>query len=676
MKKLFTFFTILFFALSLFGAKIQDNTLNLGDGNSSNDKQINMTDGQIKWNGTTSKMQFSNDGGSNFKDIGSGAGGGSGTNLLIEKNWDFELGVANNWTASGGTLSDETTSPGFGEKSGSWDPSAASQNLDSDLALVIPGLEGRSCAVQMQYKWAGSAGDLKMQVLNSSSDVLAEGELTVSSIWADFFLAFTCPTTNSVRFRLTSTADAAEILLDNVHLGSNIKEVNISQATFYGATRWAATTDCTPEVTSVGSWGDIAADADCDDNTITYIGHAIADAATPGQRIQSRYASLEPGKYLIKFTGSFFGAYQSTNTHCRFRISDGTNFISESEINLRADSTRSEFAELSGVIEYDEPQGDTTFRIQGYENSGVACSLRATVTGFNIEVFKFPSKDQTANTVDTTPLLWHGQHDVNCQWNTTSSSLVLPTGDATCDFSEKLNRNMGTVSSIADGTGNQPAITFTPKKIGVYEITASTNISNSGADRRQTIIMDDGTNRLDEAFARTTDGFGNQPVKLQGFLNVTSLGAKTINLKISANGDTTELNLVATNKLAAVHWTIKNISESSQMVQFDNLMTSFDADGEKACSFSINWSAGTPSVTSQSGCIDDLDDNNPGDVSVNFIANAWSTHVHCNVTAVQANGGNDTAKIYNKNLTLLRIFTFDDGSGIDIPGVDVICNGK
>ena len=80
-------------ALMTFNAKITDNTLKLGDGNSSNNKQIEMTDGIIKWDGSAGKLKFSNDAGSNYNDIGSGGGGGAaGINTVL--NGDFESGSA------------------------------------------------------------------------------------------------------------------------------------------------------------------------------------------------------------------------------------------------------------------------------------------------------------------------------------------------------------------------------------------------------------------------------------------------------------------------------------------------------------------------------------------------------------------------------------------------------
>lgn len=67
------FITVLLIATLLIAASISDNILRIGDGNPANDKLINMSDGQIKWNQATSTLQFSNNGGGLFQDVSAGA---------------------------------------------------------------------------------------------------------------------------------------------------------------------------------------------------------------------------------------------------------------------------------------------------------------------------------------------------------------------------------------------------------------------------------------------------------------------------------------------------------------------------------------------------------------------------------------------------------------------------
>ena len=60
---------VLLIALICMGAKIGGNVLRIGDDTIANDKTILMGDGVLKWNGSTSKLQRSNDGGTIFTDL-------------------------------------------------------------------------------------------------------------------------------------------------------------------------------------------------------------------------------------------------------------------------------------------------------------------------------------------------------------------------------------------------------------------------------------------------------------------------------------------------------------------------------------------------------------------------------------------------------------------------------
>ena len=70
---------------------------------------------KIKWNNSTSRLQFSNDG-TNYKNIGAGSGSG-GVNLIADYNPGFEEGTSQ-WAASGGSFTATSSSPGLELQSG------------------------------------------------------------------------------------------------------------------------------------------------------------------------------------------------------------------------------------------------------------------------------------------------------------------------------------------------------------------------------------------------------------------------------------------------------------------------------------------------------------------------------------------------------------------------------
>jgi len=207
-------------AMSVMGALIEDNELRLGDRIPANSKTIKMGDGRVKWDGGSLKMQFSNDGGQSFKTLGVTGTVSTGTNLLLDANFDFESGdPPGNWAASAGVFA-ASVGEGFDAQAGLWNSVANLDTLDSALRAVPSGLENRACDATIQYKYiAGSGGDYKLQALNSGGSVLSEVNLLVSSDWQKAAVFFTCPSADSLRVRILSTVDGSDILLDNATVG-------------------------------------------------------------------------------------------------------------------------------------------------------------------------------------------------------------------------------------------------------------------------------------------------------------------------------------------------------------------------------------------------------------------------------------------------------------------------
>jgi hypothetical protein len=149
----------------------------------------------------------------------SGSGGG---NLL--SNPTAEGGIQN-WTESGGTLSQDTVTPISGLASFSWDSSGTSQTLDSDLETIPTKLKGKQCLARFDYTYTGgSLGDLNVVVHDGTDDLTTPVDLNVTngtgSLQAQ--IGFLCPTSGGVQLRFTSTvADAEIILFDDAHLGTD-----------------------------------------------------------------------------------------------------------------------------------------------------------------------------------------------------------------------------------------------------------------------------------------------------------------------------------------------------------------------------------------------------------------------------------------------------------------------
>lgn len=455
MRKFNIAWTLLLVAAVAMGAKITDNILNVGDGNSANDKEIRMTDGRIKWDAGSSKLQFSNDAGVGFKDLGTGGGGGAaGVNILgVDDNADFEATALAPWTNSGGTFIVESGTPGFDLQSGSWDSNGAAQNITSSLKSVPLGLENRSCNATIQYKVAGSAGDLKFQVIDSGAAVIAEKDLDPTTDWKKDALQFTCPASESIRIRILSVdSDPALLLIDNVTLGKT-DFVDISQTALAAVIRFPATAGCTPSVDSA-TFVDFSVVAACPAPIVDFSTQAV-DASDVDQLI-AVFPTLTPGAYRVTFRTQF--AHDTANTRIAFRLRD--NFGNFGPEHQETQSTSGETVTLVAVavFTYTTAKTNATFVIQGAEGGTNAVNILnddGGILGARESVFyieKFPLTDAEAITIETI-----GEH-----WNVNIGGANPSLGNlAKTDYTEITNGSLEMTINPGSKTAQIPCLSGT-----------------------------------------------------------------------------------------------------------------------------------------------------------------------------------------------------------------------
>jgi hypothetical protein len=530
------------------------NSLSLGDGTNSN-KVLKFNKGasspEIRYNSSTGKLQFTNDT-TTYKDIGSGSGGGGGTNLLQEFNGYFEAGSPpQNWTASGGTFIAETTDPLFGLASGSWDSSASAQTLSSQLVTIEKGFIGKKCTADIEYKWAsGVSADLSFQVVDQVPNILATVALepTTGSNTRKAFLAFDCPTTatDQLRIRLLSNvANPALILIDNAFVGVNKSIINISQAALFGTAKTVGTTNCAWAITGSG-YAVPAADTDCPTAIVT------GNASAPATKIPAiTFATMPPGKYVVRSSVNIF---PSQNTHtCYARFHDGTSagvgapgYISRFTTDGDASMASSTFVEQT--FEYATAQTAKTFSLQLRSTSGNTCTMSQTIADdldFGITVDYFPSVSAEALNLETTGWFIDANiGGVDFSFNSITStyvemisgSLDMVVNTAKGSANAKIpcsttNASTGlTCSSGSEGIG----AVFTPPYAGTYEVctdfylsTATGNVTAfqlvETAPSSQTILQEGGQ-RTGQANAVDTN------MHVCGTFKFDSVSEKTIRL--------------------------------------------------------------------------------------------------------------------------------------------------
>lgn len=205
-----------------YAAKITDDNLLLGVPGSSANKRIRLGDsgdGEIRFNDTDNKVEFSNDG-TTFKGM---------TSLQDVKikdlnqlpNHSFEEGVdaPSGWTSSGAVPTQEThveTIEG-NERFARIDFSAASQYIESAL-LNKHDPVGGLCTAIIRYK--GGDANIDFIIENGAAATIGSVTLASQADWVEEQIDYTCAA--QMKLRIVSTADAASIDLDNFYLGSRI----------------------------------------------------------------------------------------------------------------------------------------------------------------------------------------------------------------------------------------------------------------------------------------------------------------------------------------------------------------------------------------------------------------------------------------------------------------------
>lgn len=362
---------ILLISLIAMGARISDNILRVGDKTGS-DIEIQMGDGRLKWDDTDSVLQFSNDQGALFKDIGSGSGvGQGGVNILA--NASFEDGVGTpEWVASGVT----PTQVAFAEPAPNnenharVDFSAGSQFFESD-EYNKPDSLGDGCSAQFKYN--GGDANIDVVIIDGSSNELFRSTLVARSDWGPISpIQFPCASAMKIRFE--STADAAVFDVDEVYLGSTLGVSNIASVELAGQSFYPATALCDWSVTNT-SFADFPTDTDCPGPTIVEQNLGTwqtTDADLPQQTINN----LPAGKYEV--TASLNMAGSTSSTLMGYRVSDGTNV--SPACSGGQEGNGGSYGDCTLVVNY-ASAGNRTFKIQGRASSGAAIIRNIATSG-------------------------------------------------------------------------------------------------------------------------------------------------------------------------------------------------------------------------------------------------------------------------------------------------------
>lgn len=425
--------------------KLRSNPVTVGVGTATNhdviiDKGAGASNPRLRWNESAAKLQFSNDG-SNFKSIGSGAGGGSGISLIADNNADFEVFSTGftNWTASNPSTVTQATSGTnllIGASSAVFNSTAASQTFTSDSIDVatspIARLAGSNGQAACWFK--GSSTDYKIQVWNGTI-VLAERTIPALTAPQEIGVTFPIPSSGTIAVRIISGSDAGDLAIDNCFLGSGA-QFDLSQAELFGFLKYG--TDCSWSRTAA-TYGDFTSDGSC---TIQTSGNVQSVAGLPHFS-----ASLPEGRYEIALSSPLYTNGANTTVSCRLIGStlgvlnaNGSFFPNTSGIG----------AGISIVSAFDVSSftAAESFKVQCLAGAGAIDFGGSLVDGgsLTVSIKRFPSGSQRAQRFDTVNIFAALKYPANAERvvSTTSGTLV------------NLNGSDAAVGRVLEGVAQAP----------------------------------------------------------------------------------------------------------------------------------------------------------------------------------------------------------------------------
>ncbi len=646
---------LLLFITTAIAGRIGGNVNRLG-AKTGADIDLLMGVSTLRANDATGKLQVSN--GAGFVDIGEGGGGGAGgTNVL--SNPGFEDGSATDWTKTGSsTLVDLSSAAdvGFGVLSARWDAANAAEQLNSDAITMIAGLAGRSCLAKMDYKGGDANISLKVIKDPAGSPVeVASLTLEAATDWRSAFVGFDCGAQgDTYALRLESSANAAAIDLDEMHLGSQILLADFGIAEDYGSILWPQTANCIWTITQTSYASDFPVDADCPAPTVA------GKVTAPGTKLPHLVMNnAPPGVYVVTYVGQVGTGGEAA---CRLVDDSGTQLASQVIANAGVAQGRT----IMGRIEY-TTAANRTIKMQCRSSAGTA-TLELTRPEGDTQIFvqRFPTTKQNALVgIETSG--WYVDANIS---STASVALGISaqatyTGLTASDL-VMVNNAGGLAAQIACATTEESAgltcsadesvgFSFTLPSAGAVKVCAEFGTDMAGATSSLAYQLVETPNAAQtisaEGNGRAILGGGAgdfAPSQVCGVFNFVSSGKKTIRLfyEKPATGSSPTLRTDAQVAIGQhdLHFVAYPINQQIPMPKLvKQLQSSSSAIMTYATAHISN--SGVPAVAREDG--DWINgapvDNATGDVTLNIVASTFSAIPNCFCQAHAETGDADAA---------------------------------
>lgn len=484
------------------------------------------------------------------------------------KNPNAENGTAQ-WTASGGTFTIATGSPGRieGTKTFAWNSSAAGQTFDSATVTVSStGLAGKNVAFSALLKCAVSPCTHTMNAYDGSVTLASAAVTTSDADDTSNTLNFIMPTSGSVRLRFESVAaDEPELYVDSVRLADSTGLGGGSQPTFsfIGSAyidNNAACTSWTRTNTALGAFG---ADTECTGPVVeSNPGPGViqtTDANLPRFTVQN----LPVGTYRVRFVGAT--TTQSAGAQSCLAINDGTSTKGRQCQNIGTSVNGS--ADVEAFFTYTSP-GDRTFELYGSSSTG---SLSILLDGSNKQLYfyieRYPLNQEFAVLPSQYPVWGEVRYAgaTNCAWSHSAASWA---GAFSSDGDCPTATFYGYASQVAGDPGTStlkvPAMKiFVPT--GRFLITAQGGVQTTASAAFTTCgwKITDGTNDSPTQYSASSLTTNNGTTYHQTWIyDNTSAGFKTFRVSMYRAGGDGACTLYAASTVTGFSISLIDISRN------------------------------------------------------------------------------------------------------------------
>lgn len=421
-----------------------------------------------------------------------------------------------NITASGGVLARNTTTALDGISDCTWDPSASAQTLTYALNSFASGLKGQNCEARIRY--LGDASLVKAYVNQNAVKIV--GDLQLSNTGTNAGLA-------SIPYPCGDGSTATTLVLESTGNAANVQhQVYSGLITNLGAgsqvTAWTA---YTPTVQGFGTLSNVSMFYRIVGSNIEIQGKFQAGTTTASEArvyLPGGYTSADTTRIAtIQSAGHWWEANPT--------VAPGATLIEPS---------------VSYVTFGSGSSGNNSFT--KLNASGVAASNE--LVGVYASVPLSGQGIGTTISLNAGPASWSGYHATDCAWTTSSASFADPAADASCTFTERTNRNFGTVTSAGS---KLPGIVFTPPSAGRYYVCALAQASNSTSSNYSAYSLTDGTTEIAQGSSRYPN-IVSMPIC--GIYNVSAVASITIKIQFkSIAGGNATIDGASSN---AIEWSI------------------------------------------------------------------------------------------------------------------------